>query len=320
MTRALVLSSGLGAAGYQIGALRHLLHDRHLHFDVCAGSGLGAINAAFVACGEFDALLHFWQGIGWRKFIGFNWHTPWREGPFTTAPLKRFLVQHISESKLAQAKTQLKFTCLNLQTGCEEWVTFPGSPLPLIDVLGTAFGVPGLTAPLRVHHQQWTDASYINSFMLRQIVREGAADEVWAIAASATETVFAQAPRRPYSHWRAVAARGLQLNQAHDVWRGLREANQLSAAAAAHQHVRAQLPDRVAGSIADPVLREQLREQLRERLTRVFDQSSFPMKSHALIIHALTPSKLISASTWRFRRDEILAAQQLGYRDAGALA
>ena len=30
MTRALVLSSGLGAAGYQIGALRNLLHDRHL--------------------------------------------------------------------------------------------------------------------------------------------------------------------------------------------------------------------------------------------------------------------------------------------------
>ena len=316
MTRALVLSSGLGAAAYQIGALRHLLHDRRLHFDVCAGSGLGAINAAFVACGEFAALQVFWQSIGWRKLIAFNWHSPLRDGPFTTAPLKHCLAAHVSEDKLARAGTQLKFTCLNLQTGREEITTFPGSPLPLIDVLGAAFGVPGLTAPLRVHHQQWTDASYINSFMLRQIVREGAADEVWAIATSATETVFAQAPRQRYSHWRAVAARGLQLNQAHDVWRGLREARQLSAAAAAHQHVRAQLPDRVAGAIADPVLRE----RLRERLTRVFDQSSFPMKSHAPSVHALTPSKLIATSTCRFRRDEIDAAQQLGYHDAGALA
>lgn len=316
MTHALVLSSGLGAAAYQIGALRQLVHDRRLHFDVCAGSGLGAIAAAFVACGEFPALQAFWQSIGWRKLIAFNWQSPLREGSFTTAPLKHFLASHISESKLANAGTQLKFPCLNLQTGREEITTFPGSPLPLIDVLGAAFGVPGLTAPLRVHHQQWTDASYNNSFMLRQIVHEGAADEIWAIAASANETVFAQAPRRRYSHWRAVAARGLQLNQAHDVWRGLRDARQLSAAVAAHQHVRAQLPDRVAGSIADPVLRE----RVRERLTRVFDQSSFPMKSRAPIIHALTPSKLIAASTWRFRRDEIDAAQQLGYRDAGALA
>lgn len=315
MTHTLVLSSGLGAAGYQIGALRQLLNDRHLHFDVCAGSGLGAINAAFVACGEFDALLHFWQGIGWRKLIGFNWHTPWREGPFTTAPLKRFLAQHISESKLAHAKTQLKFTCLNLQTGREEWITFPGNPLPLIDVLGTAFGVPGLTAPLRVHHQQWTDASYVNSFMLRSIVRGGEVDDVWAIATSATEAVTAQAPRQRYAHWRAVAARGLQLNQAHDVWQGLSEARQISAAAAAHQHVRAQLPDRVAEKISDPFLQE----RVRQRLTHVFDQSAFPIKSCVPIVHALTPSRLLTTSMWRFRRDEIDAAQQLGYRDAQRL-
>ncbi len=68
MTRALVLSSGLGAAAYQIGALQHLLQERRWHFDVCAGTGLGAINAAGVACGEFAALQTFWQHIGWRKF------------------------------------------------------------------------------------------------------------------------------------------------------------------------------------------------------------------------------------------------------------
>ncbi len=183
-------------------------------------------------------------------------------------------------------------------------------------MLGTAFGVPSLTAPLRVHHQQWTDASYINSFMLRQIVREGAADDVWAIATSPIEAVVAQAPRQRYSHWRAVAARGLQLNQAHDVWQGLSEARQLSAAAAAQQHVQAQLPDRVAGSIADPVLRE----RVRERLTRVFERSTLPLKSRVPIVHAVTPSRLLTASAWRFRRDEIDAAQQLGYHDAGALA
>lgn len=312
MTRALVLSSGLGTAAYQIGALRHLINERHLHFDVCAGSGLGAINAAFIACGEFAALDRFWQHIGWRRLIAFNWHAPWRDGPFTTTPLKRFLTAHLSEDKLRQAGSRLTFSCLNLQTGREEISTFPGSPLPMIDVLGAAFGVPGLTAPLRVRHQHWTDASYVNSFMLRHIVRAGTADEVWAIAASSSETVVAQAPRRRYATWRAVAARGLQLNQAHDVWRGLSEARQLSAAAQAHQTVRAQLPDRLADKISDPILRE----RVRERLTRVFDQSTFPLTSRAPIVHTLTPSRLLPASTWRFRRADIDAAQQLGYLDA----
>jgi len=135
---------------------------------------------------------------------------------------------------------------------------------------------------------------------------------VWAIATSSIKTVLAQAPRQRYSHWRAVAARGLQLNQAHDVWRGLSEARQLSAAAQAHQFVRAQLPDRLAEKISDPILRE----RVRERITRVFDQTTFPLKSRAPIVHPLTPSRLLTASTWRFQRADIDAAQQLGYRDA----
>ncbi len=205
---------------------------------------------------------------------------------------------------------------MNLQTGREELVSFPGNPLPLIDVLAAAFATPGLTTPLRVRNQQWVDASYVNSFMLRLIMRECAADEVWAIATSAPEAVFADAPRRRYPNWRSVAARGLQLNQAHDVWSGLREARQLSAAAAAHQHVRAQLSDRLTTSIADPVLRE----RLRERIAHVFDRSKFPMKQRAPNVHAVTPSRLLTASTWRFRRDEIEAAQQLGYQDARELS
>lgn len=316
MTRALVLSSGLGSAAYQIGALRHLLQERRLHFDVCTGTGLGAINAAFVACGEFTALHDFWQHIGWRKLAAFNWRSPWSNGPFTTAPLKNFLAAHLSESKLAAAGTQLKFTCLNLQTGREEVVTFPGSTLPLIDVLAAAFGVPGLTALLSVRHQQWVDASFVNSFMLRAIVRKCAVDEVWAIATSPIKSVVIQAPHQRYPHWRAVAARGLQLNQAHDVWSGLSEARQLSAAATAHQHVRAQLPDRLAGSITDPIVRE----RVRERVARIFDQSTFPMKrDRGPIVHAITPSRLLTTSTWRFRRSDIEAAQQLGYQDARAL-
>lgn len=313
MTRALVLSSGLTWAAYQIGALRHLIGERQLRFDLCAGSGMGAIHAAFVACGEFQALREFWQHIGWRRLVAFNWRSPWREGPFTAKPLKTFLAAHLSESKLAAAGSQLQLTCLNLQTGREEAVTFPGSAVPLIDALAAAISLPGLMAPLRVHDQQWLDASFVNSFSLRQILRECAADEVWAIATSAAEPIVTQAPRRRYPHWRAVADRALRLNQAHDVWLGLRAADQLTAAAAAQRHVRSQLPDRVAGLIEDPIVRE----RVRDRLNHLFEQSTFTMnRDRGPIVHALTPSRPLAGSLWRFRRHEIATALELGYQDA----
>jgi hypothetical protein len=177
--------------------------------------------------------------------------------------------------------------------------------------------MPGLIAPLRVGDQQWMDASFVNSFILRQILRECTADEVWTIATSAAETVFTQAPRKRYPHWRAVADRSLRLNQAHDVWLGLRAAEQLSAAAAAHRHVRAQLADRLAGSIANPILRD----RVRERLTHIFDQSAFPLKrERGPIVYTITPSQLLEGSSWRFRRDEIEAALKLGYQDARAIS
>ena len=313
MTRALVLSSGLTWTAYQIGALRHLIVERQLHFDLCAGSGIVAIHAAFVACGEFNVLHDFWQHIGWRRLVSINWRWPWREGPFIAKPLKAFLAAHLSESKLADAGSQLRFTCLNLQTGREEVVTFPGSAVPLIDALAAAMSMPGLIAPLRVHDQQWMDASLVNSFILRQILRECAADEVWAIATSAAETVVTQAARKRYPHWRAVADRALRLNQAHDVWLGLRAADQLSAAAAAHRHVWLQLPDRLANLIVDPILRE----RVRDRANRLFEQSTFSMKrNRGPIVYAVTPSQPLAGSLWRFRRNEIEAALKLGLQDA----
>lgn len=317
MRRALVLSSGLPGAAYQMGALRHLVGERQLHFDLCAGSGFGAIHAAFVACGEFAALIDFWQHMGWRRLVALNWRSPWRDGPFTAGPLKAFLGAHLSERQLANTGSQLRFVCLNLQSGRQEAVTFPGSTLPLVEALAAAVSIPGLMAPLRVQGQPWLDASFTNSFILRQILRTDAAEEVWTIATSPAETVVTHAPRRRYLHWRAVADRALRLNQAHDVWLGLRAADQLSAAAAAHRHVRTQLPDRLASLVADPTQRE----QLRERLNLIFEQSAFPLqRARGPVVRAVTPSRPLNSSLWRFRRHEIAAALNLGYQDAKASA
>src|SRR2546421_9872687 len=102
MKRALVPNSGAWWAAYQIGALRHLVVDRAMHFELLAGTGIGAMNAALVACGEFSALEAFWKRIRIGSLITFNWRTPWREGPCTGTPQRRFIAAHVSEKKLAE--------------------------------------------------------------------------------------------------------------------------------------------------------------------------------------------------------------------------
>ncbi len=315
MKRALLFNSGLAWAAYQVGALRHLIIDREMRFDLCAGTGLGAINAAFVACQEVEALAVFWERLSWRQLARLNWRSPWRGGPLQLKPLRKFISQHITEDKLRQAGTQLLFNCLDVANGREQIFLYPGANVPLADALAAAVTLPGLTPPLEQHNSgadrpQWVDGTLVNSFILPTLLQLPVT-EVWAVAATLPQ--LASNSPRLYPHWRAIAGRALQLNQAQDVQLGLAAAQQLVAAAAAHQHVSRLLPEQVVERIPDAATKA----IVQQRLSQVYGQSMFPCL-HAPTVHCLTPSQELTYPLWRFRASDLRAAQALGYADAQA--
>ena len=316
MTRALVLNNGLAWAAYQEGALRYLITEQQQHFDVYAGTGFGALNAALAACQEFDALESFWRHASWRKLVSLNWRTPWRQGPLQMKPLRNFIKTYVSERKLQEQGVQLVFNCLDIVSGEERVFSYPGAEYPLVDTLTAALSLPGLVSPMIADEteenqaHQWVDGTFINSFIIQTVMPK--VDVCWAIAAAAPELAHDQ-PVQRYAHWRAILTRSLQLNQAQDVRLGSKFAQQFIAAADAYKQVSELVPALAELHVSDPVKKSQLQNEL----AAIYQQSDFPYKfPQTPKFYFLTPSQDLDFPLWRFKRKAMEDARALGGRDA----
>ncbi|HYP21001.1 MAG TPA: patatin-like phospholipase family protein, partial [Chloroflexia bacterium] len=219
--RALVLNAASSWGAYQVGALRHLVGDMGLHFDLCAGTGIGAMNAALVACGELDALEEWWRQASLRRLVSPNWRAPWRRGPFLPTSQRRFLAAHVSEKKLRERGARLMVSALDLQSGEEQVHFYPGGDIPLLDALTAAISTPGLYPPLKRGGRQLVSATLANNFLLPKVLRYPFA-EVFAVAA----IIPRKGTWRRYDTALSALHRNVLMNQAHDVRQGLADAQQ----------------------------------------------------------------------------------------------
>jgi predicted acylesterase/phospholipase RssA len=311
MRRAIVLNSGLSWGAYQVGALRFLMGDRKMHFDLCAGTGLGALNAALVACNEYEALQLLWQALPLFKWTAIHWRGLWREGFLAKTPAQNFINAHVKEERLVELGTQIVFNCLDVSTGREQVFEYPGSMTPLTDALAAAVGTAGVNPSLRIGEQHLVEATLINSFLLPLIVHRPV-DEIWVVVAALPPSDPTRPPKQIRT-WRAVAQRGLQMNQTQDVRNGLAFAEKLIAAAEAFRGMSNTLPQQLAAQITDP----ERAVRLRNELTKVYDRSTSPFRSSEKpTIYLIAPSQDLDYPMWRFRPRDLESAITLGYADA----
>lgn len=311
--RALVLNAASSWGAYHVGALRHLTGDLGIRFDLCAGTGIGAMNAAMVACGEIDALEDWWRQVSLRRLISPNWHSPWRGGPLLAASQRRLLEAHTSVDKLRERGTRLLVSTLDLQSGEEGVHIYPGSTVPLLDVLVAALATPGLYPPLRRGGRQLVSATLANNFLLPQVLRHSFAEVVVVAAVIPQRDV-----RRRYNTAPAAFHRNLVMNQAHDVRQGLEDAHYAAQASVAFRHVAQNVPG-VANSIENTAVRE----QLRTRLDDIYSQATAQRQAGGIgkeppVIRSIIPSRGLDFPVWRFRAADLAAAHRMGYRDARA--
>lgn len=311
--RLLVLNSGAAWTAYQVGALGYLLRDRQLHFDMCAGTGMGALHAAFVACGAFDALASFWQRIGWLRLFSINKHMPLRDGPLSHAPLHRFVREHVSEEKLRARGTRLVFSGADLRTGREQLFVYPGGNVPLYEALQGALALPGLTPSLHENGSLLVQGTVVNGFILNRLLTRFPAREIYAVAALAVGTQ--PEPPRRYDNWREVLLRTVQLNFSHDVQAEARAADkkiaEVRAYAAAHERLSRQVDER----LDDP----DRRSRVQERLAQHFEEAHPLLEaSTPPSFHKVLTSRPIPFPFWRFNRQELQVLMEMGRADAHA--
>lgn len=280
-----------------------------MEFHLLAGTGVGAMNAAFVACDQFEALQAFWDRIGLRRLLSFNWRTPWR-APLAGTPQRRFVSAHVSEEALRRSGRVLLISTFDMRTGRQHVLRYPGQRLPLVDAVMAAVATPGLIPPVLDGQAQRAEGTVISSFLLREVVREHI-DEVVAIAAGLPAS---GGQIRHYTTWRAVLERALAMNLAHDVDDAAEHVGLMSAALQAVQRIAATLPKAVGAEIRDT----ELRTRLTERFARIFERSPSAELARVAPVRVIRPSSELGYPLWRFRRSDLAAAQRLGDADARA--
>jgi len=300
MSRALVLNAGASWAAYQAGALRHVVSERRLDFELCAGTGIGAMNAAFVACGQFDALAEVWRRMAVRRLVRPTLRRPWA-GPLSGAPQRAAISAHVSEERLAARGARLLVSTLDLRAGRQRVLEYPESDVPLLDGLMAAVATPGLVAPLDRDDAQLAEGTLVDSFLLREVLARGP-DEVVAIAVVSPEGP----PPRRYGTWRAVSDRALVLNLDHDVRSAFAHARARTDADEARRRAAGQLQALLGERVPDAALAGALQARIAEAYAR----------PPAPRVTAIVPSRELGYPLWRFPRRGMRAAAELGYGDA----
>jgi predicted acylesterase/phospholipase RssA len=299
--RALVLNAGASWAAYQVGALRHVVGERRMEFDLLAGTGIGAMNAAFVACGQFEALGDLWRRMSVRRLVRPTVRR-WWAGPLSGAPQRAAIAAHVSEERLAERGARLLVSTVDLRAGALRVLEYPGEDLPLVDGLMAAVATPGLVAPLDRDGAQLAEGTLVDSFLLREVLARGP-EEIIAVAAGLPSRAT---PARRYRTWRAVSERALALNLDHDVRSALDDAAAATQVVAARQALAARLRALVTERIPDGS------DELRARIDALdADRAAPPLT-------AIRPSRELGYALWRFPRRRLRAAATLGHDDARA--
>lgn len=286
MTRALVLNAGAAWCSYQLGALRHLVGERSMQFDLCAGTGLGAMNAAFVACGRLGALEEFWDDLGALDLL--------------PARRRRFMAAHLSDDALAEREVRLIVTAVDLRRGRVEVLRYPGCSLPLVEGLLAAGALPGMTRAVSHGAARLVEATVVDSTPMDAVLAEEPA-EVTAVLGMLP---VGGGPLRRYRTWRAVGRRALEVNQSADAHRALVAASQAAAEAEAHRLVDDRLRELAAGT-ADG------------NLARALDGlADSPERARGPVVRAIHPSRDMDLAMWRFRSRDLHRVAALGEEDA----
>lgn len=68
---ALTLEGGGARGAYQVGALR-ALYENKFRFEAVVGTSIGAINAAFIAQGDFDKLCNMWETLSFKDLLNLD--------------------------------------------------------------------------------------------------------------------------------------------------------------------------------------------------------------------------------------------------------
>lgn len=170
--RALVLSGGGAKGAFQVGALKHLLGDFSIHYDILTGISVGALNSSFLAmfsAGEekdaIDGLCEIWEGVDdgrifrqrypLGKFLSMALSAVGSQSLYDSSPLIKLISSNLDVDRLKNSGKQLRVGAVSLKTG--EYRTWGEQDEDIVRAVAASSAFPGFFNPILIDGEKWTD-------------------------------------------------------------------------------------------------------------------------------------------------------------------
>jgi NTE family protein len=182
--RALVLSGGGSKGSYQVGALKHLLGNLKLQYDILCGVSVGAINAAYLSMfahgkeqQSIDALYNMWveinsSSIYKRHFPFGRWHALWKNSFYDSSPLHKLIKNNINLKLIRESGKIVTAGTVSLSSG--KYTIFDQTSDCFVDAVIASASFPGMLAPVKFLDQLWTDGGVKELSPIKKAIELGA--------------------------------------------------------------------------------------------------------------------------------------------------
>lgn len=182
--RALVLSGGSSKGAYQSGALRHLLHDLKIHYDILCGVSVGALNCSLLSMfnkGEeseaSDLLLKIWNELDsskiYKRWFPFGrFHALWNKSFYDSSPMHNLIVNSLDLEKIRSTKRKIAVGTVSLSSG--KYTIFTQDSDFFIKAVIASASFPGMFTPVKFMGQLWTDGGIKEISPIKQAIDMGA--------------------------------------------------------------------------------------------------------------------------------------------------
>jgi NTE family protein len=184
--KAIVLGGGGAKGAFQAGALKYLLGELEIKYDIICGISVGAINAGFLAQYKYGNekqsaidINNMWANLNtrliYKRWFPFGkFHALWRTSLYNSSPLITLIKNNINLEKIRGSEKKISVGAVCLNSG--KYTTFDQNDDFFIEAIAASSSFPGMLSPVLIRDHLFVDGGVKEHACIKSAIQMGAAD------------------------------------------------------------------------------------------------------------------------------------------------